>query len=82
MVSSKKELFVLLISFFIISCKHLDIKGNIDGNEIKLKNEILLYYPINDTLKIQSKIAQPYEYQKSMEKGIPEYAETSLLIEF
>lgn len=78
----KKELLVLLISFFFTSCQNIDVKGNVGGNESKLKNEILFFHHINENLKIQSKIATPYEYKNGLEKGIPEYAETSLLIEF
>jgi hypothetical protein len=72
---------LVLLSFILCGCNSIKYKGEVKGNERGAVNEIEIASHINDRIKLKSKVRTPYAYSWTG-KGIPDYAETGLEINF
>lgn len=81
----------LFLILFITGCKYLDkiaVTGEITGTRyssqqfVRGQHVISATYPINKTINIKGKMAQPYISNHSIDIGRPDYGETSLEILF
>lgn len=85
-----KKLSILLL-LLITNCEHLEkvkVRGEVSGTRYSSQpftkgNHILsATYPVSETVNIKSKVSQPYMTEHSLDKGMPDYGETSLEILF
>lgn len=75
----KIKSLVLLLSF--CACTNIEYKGKIVGNERGAINEVEIASDLTETIKLKSKVKTPYSYSWTG-RGIPDYAETGLEINF
>jgi len=78
-----KKTFLPIISLcFLTSCSNLKTEGNFGGNEYKASNELTFTYALSENVKLKSKISQPYIYKNSIDKHVPDYAESGVFFDF
>lgn len=58
------------------------MEGNFGGDDVKASNELIFTYPLSENVKLKSKFSQPYIYKNSIDKHIPDYAESGIFFDF